>query len=123
VTIPPHPTRDLCEGLLFGGSYRDFKSFGDLKGYAKKILPDQSNPFLAVAQGNSAKIDEVFKIRNYLAHYSSAARRSLDRLYKANYKLKRFVEPGRFLRANCGKRLWAYFDAFEGASDDMKAFY
>ena len=26
VAVPAHLSRDLCEGLLFGGSYRDFKS-------------------------------------------------------------------------------------------------
>ncbi len=123
VTLPMNPTRDVCEGLLYGGGYRDFYSFGDLKGFSKKILPDISNPFLAVQPKHSKKIDEVFTLRNYLAHYSGAARRSLDRMYKSVYKLRRFVEPGRFLVGYEGKRLSAYFDAFEGVSSDMKAWY
>jgi len=48
VTIPRHPSRGLCEAILFGGGYRDFYSFGDLKGFSKKVLPDESNPFLII---------------------------------------------------------------------------
>jgi hypothetical protein len=123
VTIPRHPTRNLCKAVLFSGGYKDFKSFGDVKGFTKKVLPDDSNPFLAVTGAHAGKIDEVFKIRNYLAHYSAVARRALDRLYKDVYGLGRFEEPGRFLLARNGRRLWGYFGAFEGASKDMKNWY
>jgi hypothetical protein len=121
VSIPRHPSRNVCQAVLFGGGYRDFRSFGDLKGFAKKVLPDASNPFLEVTTTDTRKIDEVFKIRNYLAHYSAAARRALDRVYKDQYNMRRFQEPGRFLLAANGKRLWSYFDAFENASEKMKA--
>jgi hypothetical protein len=121
VTIPRHPSRNVCQAILFGGAYKDFRSFGDLKGFTKKVLPDDSNPFLAVSTTHVQKMDEAFKIRNYLAHYSAASRRALDRLYKDAHKLERFEEPGRFLLANKARRLWSYFDAFAGASADMKA--
>lgn len=121
VSIPRHPSRNVCQAVLFGGGYKDFKTFGDLKGFTKKVLPDESNPFLEIAAGHATKIDEVFKIRNYLAHYSAQARRTLDRLYEQSYNMERFQEPGRFLLARGGRRMWAYFDAFAGASTDMKA--
>ena len=120
VSIPRHPSRNVCQAILFGGGYRDFRSFGDLKGFTKKVLPDSSNPFLEVTAADARKIDEVFTIRNYLAHYSAAARRALDRIYKDKYKMKRFREPGSFLLASQGKRLWAYIEAFENASTKMK---
>ena len=101
----------------------DFKSTADLTGFSKKVLPIRSNPFLAVANRNRRAIDHAFKIRNYLAHYSAVSRRALDRMYKQHFKLKRFVEPGQFLIAYNGKRLWALFDAFEGASTDMQQWY
>lgn len=123
LTIPRHPSRNVCQAVLFGGGYRDLRNFGRLIDFTKKVLPSASNPFLQVTKANRKKIDEVSTIRNYLAHYSSAARRALDRLYKNVYNLQRFQEPGRFLLANNGKRLWSYFDAFEGASTDMKAWY
>lgn len=123
VSIPPNPTKDLCQALVFGDGYKDFRSFGELKGYTKKLLPDDSNPFLAVSAAHTRKIDEVYKIRNYLSHYSSKAYRSLHAMYKTEYQLKRFYEPGFFLLANSARRLWVYIDAFEGASTNMKSWY
>ena len=123
VTIPKHPSKGLCHALLFGESYRDFKSVGDLKGFAKKVLPVASNPFGAISSAHAKLIDQVYVIRNYLSHYSFRAGRTLHRLYKDEYNMTRFLEPGQFLVAYSGKRLWAYFDAFRGASDDMKATY
>jgi len=120
VSIPPHPSAQLCQALIFGDSYRDFPSFGSLKGFSKKLLKNDSNPFLVVKQRNWKKIDEVYAIRNYLSHYSSKARRTLFNMYKKNYDMSRFLEPGQFLLAYEAKRLWVYFDAFENASTDMK---
>jgi len=48
VSIPAHPSKNICEAILFGGGYRDFPSYGALKGFSKKILPEASNPFLNV---------------------------------------------------------------------------
>jgi hypothetical protein len=123
VTIPDHPGKQLCQALLMGDSYRDFRSFGDLKGFSKRILPESGNPFLAISTAHSEKVDEVYKIRNYLSHYSGKAQRALRDLYKNKYDMDRFLEPGQFLLAYNSRRLWAYFDAFEGASNDMKGWY
>lgn len=121
VTIPDNPSWDLCHALIIGSSYKDFRSFGDLKGYSKKILPDESNPFLQVSTAHTKKIDEVYAIRNYLSHYSAASRRTLMNVYKSEYQMGKFLEPGQFVLAYNAERLWAYFDAFEGASADMLA--
>lgn len=123
VSIPPHPSWDLCHALIIGDSYKDFKSFDQLKRFTKKILPDESNPILSVSKLNIKKIDEVYTIRNYLSHYSQASRRSLQKVYKNDYGMGKFVEPGQFLLARNARRLWSYFDAFQGASNDMKACY
>jgi hypothetical protein len=123
VAIPDNPSRDLCQALIFGERYRDFRSFSDLKRFSQDILPYMSNPFLSVSAAHSKRIDEVYRIRNYLSHYSAKGRRSLFAMYKSQYSMDRFLEPGQFLLAYNAKRLWAYFDAFEGASSDMKAWY
>ena len=47
--------------------------------------------------------------------------RALRKVYKETYEMERFLEPGQFLLAYGAKRLWAYFDAFTGASADMQA--
>jgi hypothetical protein len=123
VTVPNHPSAGLCWALLFGDSYRDFRSYGDLKGFSKKILVENSNPFLAVTTKQSARIDEVYKMRNYLSHLSGKSRRALNEMYKTSYKMQRFLEPGQFLLAYDASRLWMYFDVFEGASTSMKNWY
>lgn len=123
VTIPENPSWDLCHALVIGATYRDFRSYGELKGYTKKILPDASNPFLAVTQEHADSIDDAYKMRNYLAHYSKASKKTLMKVYKDVYGMTRFLEPGQFLLAYSATRLWKFFDAFEGASADMKGWY
>jgi hypothetical protein len=120
VTLKSHPDKATCQALLFGGSYLDFRSFGDLKGFSKKVLPKSSNPFLQVTPTQADRIDEVYRIRNYLTHYSDKARRSLMAMYKDEYQMSKFLEPGYFLLGYEGRRLWRYFDAFEAASSKMK---
>ena len=120
VIIPPHPSQDLCQALIFGGGYRDFPSFGALKGFSKKILPEQSNPFLAVQNGHSSAIDEIYAVRNYLSHYSKKAKRTLMAKYRENHEMTRFLEPGQFLLAYNARRFEGFFQAFEGAAIDMR---
>jgi len=123
VTIPRHPSWDLCHALIIGMGYTDFKSFADLKRYAKRLLPEGSNPFLAVGPRHAKRIDEVFCLRNYLSHYSASAKRAHMRLYSDEYKMQKFLEPGYFVLGYNARRLWSYFEAFEGASTDMKGTY
>lgn len=123
VTIPDHPNMNLCRALIFGDGYRDFQSTGALIGFSKKLLPDSANPFLAISKGRKNKIDDMYKVRNYLAHYSAKSRRALWDMYKTKYQYQRWIEPGRFLNANNARHLWECFDAFEGASNDMKEWY
>ena len=121
VRVPAHPDLDLCHALIFGDGYRDFRSVGALKGFSKKVLPEPSNPFLQITSATAKRIDEVYTIRNYLSHYSSKSERALQTVYREEYGLDRFYDPGQFLLAYGGKRLWRYFDTFERASADMRA--
>jgi hypothetical protein len=123
VAIPANPSKGLCQALILGPGYKDFRSMADMKGFAKAILDDSSNPFLSISKPHAKGIDEVYKIRNYLAHYSSVARRSLHAMYRNEYGMTRFLEPGQFLLGYKAKRLWSYFDDFKGASADMKSTY
>ncbi len=123
VTTLKHPSASLCLALLFGGGYRDFHSYGDLKGFSKKILVENSNPFLAVTTKQSNLIDEVYTIRNYLSHLSGKSRRTLHEMYKKSHNMTRFLEPGQFVLAYGASRFREYFDAFEGASTSMKNWY
>jgi hypothetical protein len=58
-----------------------------------------------------------------LSHYSAKARRTPYDMQKREYGMNHSVEPGRFLLACSGRHPWNYLDAFEGASNDMKAWY
>ena len=121
VPVPAHPSKNLCAALIFSDKYRSFASFDELKGFSRKLLPDDSNPFLEVTATQKKHINEVYKIRNYLSHYSSKSKRLLQNMYSKEYGLSSFLQPGHFLLAHDARRLWNYFKAFEGASDRMKA--
>ncbi len=123
VPIPNHPDMNLCRALIFGDGYRDFQNTGALIKFSNKLLPNNSNPFLAINKSHKTKIDDLYVLRNYLAHYSSRSSRSLWNMYKNRYKYQRWIEPGKFLLANGSSRLWGFFNAFEGASSDMKSWY
>lgn len=120
VPVPAHPSKHLCTALIFGDGYRDFASFGQLKGFTKKLLSNDSNPFLEVTKTQAKRIDEVYTIRNYLSHYSARSKRALHRMYREEYEMTNFIEPGQFLLGYNATRLWTYFDAFEGASTRMR---
>lgn len=121
VPVPAHPSKNLCTAFVFGDGYRDFASFGQLKGFSKRLLPTASNPFLVVTTTQAKRIDEVYTIRNYLSHYSARSKRALHRMYREEYGMTNFLQPGQFLLAYDARRLWTYFSAFEGASGRMRA--
>lgn len=119
--LPPHPSQQLCRALLFGRTYADFRSCGDLRSQAKKMLPDGKSPFEKIPKSSQNLIDDAYVIRNYLSHYSDRAQRRLGKLYEANYSITRFREPGYFLAADDGKRLQEYIRAFRRASQAMQS--
>jgi hypothetical protein len=119
--LPKHLSKDLCEAILVGHGYMDFKSVGDIKSFARKVLPDDVNPFNFIRTNPTAKrIDELYIMRNYLSHYSSKSRRTLHKMYQDSWDLKKFREPGDFLLAYSGKRLVQYIGAFLDASEQMR---
>jgi len=120
--LPKHLSKDLCEAILVGHGYMDFKSVGDIRNFAGRVLPDDVNPFKKIRTNPTAKrIDELYVMRNYLSHYSSKSRRTLHKMYQTAWHLKKFREPGNFLLAYYGKRLFQYIDAFLDASKQMRA--
>jgi hypothetical protein len=118
--LPKHITRETCKAVIMGTGYLDFKSVSQLKDISKKILVVQCNPFIHIPTSRGRKIDEFFTIRNYLAHYSEAARRSLLHVYRTQYNLSTFVEPGVFLLAEDKRekipRMGVYINNFKKTS-------
>lgn len=131
IKLPQRLTRDVCRGLISGLGYFDFRNTADLKGKANNILVPRLNPFAEIPRDAGNKIDEFCVIRNYLAHYSDASKRSLGRMYRNGYGMK-FRQPGDFLFdmvefVELGKRAKQtrfanYTDAFIKAADKMAIF-
>lgn len=123
--MPKHIPRTLCEFMINGIGFFDFKNVDDLKKKAKDILIDQNNPFKDITPADRKKIDELFTMRNYVAHYSIMSGRRLGKIYRNTYHMKNFVEPGYFLLAIAiGKapkkpRFHGYLDAMRSASNAM----
>jgi len=124
--IDKHISRDTCKAIVIGTTFLDFKSVGHLKQMSKQILVQECNPFTKITTSYGKKIDEFFIIRNYLAHYSDAARRSLLSVYKDGYGMKRFVEPGVFLLAKDREeempRMGVYINNFKNTANAMGKF-
>lgn len=126
MTLPKHATRNQCKAMIYGLKHLDFRSVSEVKTIARGILVPEHNPFVVIPKSNSNKIDEFYRIRNYLAHYSITARRSLGMIYRRRYGLQRFREPGDFLlcwdRKSGQTRFGNYVDAFVGAAEKMAQF-
>lgn len=120
--LPKHMSRTMCEAVLLGDRYLDFRNVGETKNFAKKALCDDNNPFHLLANSTAKKIDELYVMRNYLSHYSSKSKRALRQMYKSSHNLNKFREPGNFLLAwdKGGFRLVPYIQAFLDASEQMR---
>ena len=63
------------------------------------------------------------RIRNYLAHYSLASERALATMYRKDFKMKTFREPGAFLIARDARtrrpRFWNYLVAYLDVAEAM----
>lgn len=94
-----HLPRNICKAMVLGMSYLNFRDVPDIKGKANNILVSQYNPFASITNPALKKMNEFYCIRNYIAHYSETAKRSLWKIYKNTYKMGRFREPGHFLMA------------------------
>lgn len=124
--IPKNISRQTCKAIILGTGYFDCKNVSHLKQKAKSILVSQYNSFKEIPRPNGDKIDEFFALRNYLAHYSDAAKRSLEKIYKNAHSLKSFREPGEFLLAKDKRkkipRMAVYINNFTDTVDIMAKF-
>lgn len=88
---------DNAVAILNGLSYLSIQDSKNLKSIARKILVKEHNPFDQFQPICMNKIDEVYSLRNYAAHKSTKAKRSLLKMYKDRYNINEFIEPGIFL--------------------------
>ncbi len=125
LTLPKHLSRDMCEAVLFGSRYLDFRSTNDLRTFAKRHLTTKYNVFAHIPTAAAQQIDDFLVIRNLVSHYSSFAQRSYDRMLVARYDFKRGRAPAEFLIARDSKpgrerRVFRFLSAFESASKSMR---
>jgi hypothetical protein len=118
--LPKDMTRDTCAAALLGDRYLDFKSVGEIKNFAKKVLCQANNPFELIKKTNSKKIDEIYIIRNYLSHYSRKSMRALRDMYLKSHNHRNFIRPGNFLLSNNADRLVQYIKSFVDSSQQMR---
>ncbi len=93
----------IVKSMIFSNLYRDFNDIDKSKNFFKTFIVPTFNLFESITNEQLKKIRIVYKLRNYLAHYSEFAKKKLLQEYLKNYKSNNFKDPGNFLMENSGK--------------------
>ncbi len=93
----------MIKAILFANSYRDFHDIERSKNFFRTFISDKYNLFDEITSDQIRKIKIVYKLRNYLAHYSEFSKKKLHKEYIKIYNYSNFMEPGRFLIKNNGE--------------------
>lgn len=96
LALPSTISIDECAGYLSGLGYFDLKSATNLKAITKKILVKGQNPFENIGTDVRNKIDDFYVLRNFVAHRSKKAKKSLLKMY-TKYDQNDFQEVCDFL--------------------------
>lgn len=110
----------LIRAILCADRYHDYHDIEHYKGYFKKIISDNNNPFHNIPKDQISTINFTYKIRNYLSHYSDFSRKKLLQAYKDRYSYRKFLEPGVFLLKQQGKNFEDLTNNFNLVSVHMK---
>lgn len=102
--------KPTAEALVAGERYFDFKSYGDIKGRARKMLA--RHRFDKVKVTDQRALDAIQALRDQILHRSRHSTRRLQAL------VQRRVDPGTHLAARKGgmTRLKHYLSIFKSAS-------
>ena len=114
---------NLIRAILFSDIYRDFHDIDRSKSFFKKYIDEKNNSFEKIPNEQLKSIQFIYKIRNYLSHYSDFSKKKLFDAYKKEYRLKRFFEPGQFLFKQKGKKFQDLVANFKYASIYMKSLF
>jgi hypothetical protein len=102
ISFPKHLTDEVCEYLVTGGGYFDFKGRGGLIKIIKDYVPADHWLLEAVKQERfKSQLDIMVALRNYAAHESPASKRKAleavgqDKIGSAGSWIKR---QGRFTK-------------------------
>lgn len=95
--LPKKLSFENATAVVNGLTYLSITSSTELKGLAKKIITEENNPFNQFQMKLLNHVDEVYALRNYVAHKSRKSKTSLMKMYTNRYKIKSFLKPGFFL--------------------------
>ena len=109
----------LTRALLFSDTYRSFYDIDRSKGTFRKFIEDEYNLFDQIGGDRAKKMNFIYRIRNYLSHYSAFSRRKLLSAYKEIYGYRNFLEPGSFLLKQRGMHFEKLVHNFKLVSKSM----
>lgn len=95
--LPKKLSFDNAAAIIHGLNYLSITSSTEIKSLAKKIITEANNPFNQFQPKWLNHIDEVYALRNYVAHKSRKSKNSLLKMYKNRYQMTEFISPGLFL--------------------------
>lgn len=110
----------IIRAILYRDRYQDFNNISSYKGQIKKYIVEKNNSFANITTEQIKKMEFTYTMRNYLSHYSQYSKRKLLQLYKLDYHLNNFHEPGSFLRKSNGKNFEDLLHNFALTSVSMR---
>ncbi len=116
--LPRKLSFENATAIINGLSYFSITSSSELKGISKKIITEENNPFDQFQNKFLNQIDEVYALRNYVAHKSRKSKTSLVKMYSNRHHMNSFIEPGKFLSERLSNELgehprsFTYYGAF-----------
>lgn len=113
-------SRKIIKSILFSNVYRDFHDIEKSKTFFRTFITDNYNLFKKLTNEQIKKTQTVYKLRNYLVHYSEFSKRKLQQEYINNYKYSVFTAPGKFLIKSSGKHFEKLIHNFSIMSATMK---
>ncbi len=77
VQFPQHLTDEVCEYIITGGSYFDFRGRSGLINKIKEYVPDDHYLVRAIKdQAHRESLDQLYALRNYAAHGSKVSKKA-----------------------------------------------
>lgn len=111
----------VIKAMLFLNNFKDFHDIEKSKSFFKIFIVERYNLFSKLTNEQIKKINMVYKLRNYLAHYSEFSKKKLSQEYSKVYGISVFKEPGIFLMKNSGYNFEKLIHNFSLASSTMKS--
>ena len=110
----------IIKAILFSTGYRDFHDIERSKIFFRTFIVNKYNLFVKISNGQIKKNRMVYRLRNYLAHYSEFAKKKLHQEYIKSYNYSLFMQPGKFLMKKNGRFFESLIHNFNLISATMK---